>query len=237
MKPRIAARDGATRLFAHRGAAATAQPNTIDAFVLARELGVDGVASEVWLTADGQAMLDRDGYQGGRLRRRRFGSLDRADLADHIPSVDDLYDLVETSMDVWIDVQDPDAVATVVEAARRAGGDAEQRLWLCHPDLDTVAAWRRETDAKLAVRTTIRAAGGQPERLANRLREHGVDALSLAHGEWHAGLIALLHRFDRYALATGLVHEREMAKLLDIGIDGIASGHVDRMVAVAAQFS
>jgi len=237
VKPRIEARDGPTRLFALRGAIGSAPENSVDAFLQAKRLGADGVASEAWFTADGHAVLDREGLVGKRFRRRRVGSMDRVALPEHLVSVDDLYDLVEASMEVAIDVADPAAATAIVAAARRTGGSAEENLWLGHPDIETLTSWRRTTAAKLVLTTKMSATGGQPERLANQLRERGVDALRLPHGEWNAGLIAILHRFERYALATGLVHEREMAKLLDVGIDGILSGHVDRMVAVAANFS
>lgn len=236
MKPRISARDGTTRLFAHRGASATAKENTVDAFVLALELGADGLASEAWLTADGQAVLDGDGQVGGRFRRRRFASLERASIPDHVPSIDDVYDLIVDSTDLLLDVGDPDAMEPIVNAARHLGNGAEERLWLRHSDLEVLTEWRRDTAAKLVLRARLNANESQ-ERLANQLRERGVDALSLSHREWSGGLVALLHRFDRYALATDLVHEREMAKLLDVGIDAISSAHVDRMIAVAAQFT
>lgn len=236
MKPRISAQDGTTRLFAHRGASAAAQENTIDAFVMALELGADGLASEAWLTADGQAVLDRDGQVGGRFRRRRFGSLERASIPDHVPSIDDMFDLIDDSADLLLDVGDPDAIEPIISAARRIGSGAEERLWLRHGELEVLTDWRRRTAAKLVFGTRLKS-GESQERLANQLRERGVDALSLSHREWSGGLVTLVHRFDRYALATGLVHEREMAKLLDVGIDGISSPHVDRMIAVAAQFT
>ncbi len=236
MKPRIAARDGATRLFAHRGAAAAAPENTIEAFLLAIQLGADGVATEAWRTADGQVVLDRAGSTGGRLRRRRFGSLDRNEIGDHVPSIDDLYDVIAGSADVSIDVRAVEAFEPIVAAARRVEGDVEHRLWLRHGDVDVLTDWRRQCDAKLVLARPAGRLDG-PERLANELRERGIDGLSLPHGGWHGGLVALVHRFDRYALATDLVHEREMAKLLDVGIDGITSAQVDRMIAVAAQFA
>ena len=236
MKPRIAPRDGTTRLIAHRGASATVQENTIEAFTVALELGADGISTEAWATADGQAVLDRDGHDGGRLRRRRFTALDRADIAQHIPSIDDLYDLVGASAELVVDVRDEAAFTPIIAAARRVGESAENRLWLRHDDLDVLTAWRRDTGAKLVLAQSS-GRHGSPEPLANQLRERGIDALSLPHGAWDGGLIALVHRFDRFALAAGLVHEREMAKLLDVGIDGIISAHVDRMTAVAAQFT
>ena len=50
--------------FAHRGARAHAPENTLEAFRLALRLGATGLESDVWLTADGVAVLDHDGAVG-----------------------------------------------------------------------------------------------------------------------------------------------------------------------------
>ena len=80
--------------FAHRGARARAPENTLEAFKLAQQLGATGLESDVWLTADGEAVLDHDGLVGGpvgrRVRRRPIGSLTRARLPDHIPTLAEL---------------------------------------------------------------------------------------------------------------------------------------------------
>jgi hypothetical protein len=46
----------------------------------------------------------------------------------------------------------------------------------------------------------------------------------------------MLHRFGRLAFGRAVVHEREVAALVDTGIDGVYSSHVDRMMAVIAEF-
>src|SRR5690349_19183947 len=83
--------------FAHRGARAHAPENTIDAFTLARRLGATGLESDVWITADGVAVLDHDGVVGSLVRRRRISEVKRADLPAHIPSLAELYDACGTA--------------------------------------------------------------------------------------------------------------------------------------------
>ena len=56
--------------FAHRGARAHAPENTIEAFQLGLKLGASGLESDVWLTADGVAVLDHDGLLRSGLRKR-----------------------------------------------------------------------------------------------------------------------------------------------------------------------
>ena len=82
-------------LVAHRGASAYAPENTLEAFVLARRLGATGLESDVWLTADGEPVLDHDGVV-----RRRFGrstpitEVRRGELPSHIPSLADLQNCI-----------------------------------------------------------------------------------------------------------------------------------------------
>src|SRR3954453_15232381 len=80
--------------FAHRGAKAHAPENTIEAFALARRLGATGLESDVWLTADGIAVLDHDGRVGRRPRRQAIDTVHRADLPEHIPTLAELFERV-----------------------------------------------------------------------------------------------------------------------------------------------
>src|SRR5205809_3157864 len=97
--------------FAHRGAKAHAPENTIEAFTLALRLGASGLESDVWITADGKAVLDHDGVVGGRLRRRPLHELPRADLPEHIPTLTELYETCGTDFDLSLDIKDDAAIA------------------------------------------------------------------------------------------------------------------------------
>jgi glycerophosphoryl diester phosphodiesterase len=69
-----------------------------------------------------------------------------------------------------------------------------------------------------------------PERRAASLAEHGVDALNMHHSDWTGGLTTLVHRFGRYALSWDLQLERILDAGLHMGVDGVMSDWVDRMV-------
>ena len=183
-------------LFAHRGARAHAPENTLEAFRLAVRLGATGLESDVWRTADGDAVLDHDGVVGTMFRRRRLAEVATADLPGHIPSLAALYEACVVDHDVSLDVKDADAIDAVLDAARAAG--ALGRLWLCHPDLEVLASWReRSGPARLVHSTRTPAMQRGPEQHAARLRELGVDAVNLHQSEWTAGTVALYHRFGR----------------------------------------
>ena len=214
--------------FAHRGARAHAEDNTLDAFTLAATLGATGLETDVWLTADGHPVLDHDGVIGRFGRRKALRSLQRADLPVHIPTLDELYEACGTEFELSIDIKDPEAFGAVVECARRHG--AEHRLWLCHPEWQLVRTWRDATTARLVDSTRMKYIKEGPERRAAELAAAGIDAVNMHHTDWSGGLTTLFHRFDRYCLAWDAQYERVIGDLVLMGIDGIYSDHVDRLI-------
>jgi glycerophosphoryl diester phosphodiesterase len=217
--------------FAHRGARAHAPENTLGAFTLALRLGATGLESDVWLTADGEAVLDHDGVAGGRLRRRRIASCRRAELSPHIPSLADLYETCGTDVDISLDLKDPVAFDRVVDVARAAGDDALSRLWLCHPRWEQLVEWRsRNGQVRLVDSTRLSRIKEGPERRAATLAGKGIDAINLHHLDWTGGLTTLFHRFGVLAFGWDAQNPRVLAELVDAGIDGVYSDHVDRMV-------
>ena len=218
--------------FAHRGAKAHAPENTLEAFELALRLGATGLESDAWITADGEVVLDHDGVIGSLLRGRRrkpISALRRDELPAHIPTLGALYERCGTDYELSLDVKDPAAAAGVVSVAEEAG--AVRRLWMCHPDHRVVATWRElHAEVRLVDSTRLDRISEGPERRAATLAELDIDALNLHHSDWTGGLVTLVHRFERYALGWDAQHERIIAELVDMGIDGVFSDHVDRLM-------
>jgi len=216
--------------FAHRGARAHAPENTLEAFELALRLGATGLESDVWLTADGVAVLDHDGVIGPLLRRRRIRDLRRADLPSHIPALADLYGSLGTDFELSLDVKDPAAGRPAVAASLAADPTMASRLWLCDHDLDRLVSYREESpNVRLVDSTRLAKIRQGPERLAARMAELDIDAVNLHHSDWSGGLVTLFHRFKRLAFGWDAQHDRVLDGLLRMGIDGVFSDHVDRM--------
>lgn len=229
MPPEHRPLDLPVRRFAHRGASAHAPENTIEAFQLAVRLGTRSLESDVWLTRDGVAVLDHDGLVGGRLRRRPISEVDRSDLPDHVPTLAEFYDALGPDVELCLDIKDPAAADEVVRTAHAAGAAA--RLWMCHPEVAQLGEWRtRHPTPRLVNSTFLGHMEHGPERRVAALRELGIDTLNLHHSEWSAGLVALCHRFGRYAFGWDAQHERVIRALWNMGVDGIFSDHVDRLV-------
>jgi glycerophosphoryl diester phosphodiesterase len=159
----------------------------------------------------------------------------RADLPPRIPSLEDLYAACGTGFHLSLDVRDAAAVPAVVAVARAASDSAVSRLWLCHDDLELLAAWRtRSGDVRLVDSTRLRKITEGPERRAATLADLGVDAINMHATDWTLGLTTLFHRFDRLAFSWDAQFERVLQSLLQMGCDAVYSDFVDRMVSAIA---
>jgi glycerophosphoryl diester phosphodiesterase len=217
--------------FAHRGARAHAPENTLEAFELAVRLGATGIESDVWVTADGEVVLDHDGVLRSGLRRRPIASVRRAELPPHVPTLGEYYAAIGTALPLSLDVKDPEAAAPTVAVAKEAGGLAVEQLHLCSPDWELAASWKAlDPGVKVVDSTRLRKIKEGPERRAAALREAGVDAVNLHWTDWNGGLVALFHRFERLCFGWDCQYRRQLDALLGMGIDAVYSDHVDRMM-------
>jgi len=215
--------------FAHRGASANAPANTLEAFRLGLRLGATGLESDVWLTADGVPVLDHDGRVRHGMRHKPIASMARHELPHHIPALADLYAECGVDYELSLDLKDDAAADATFAVARAAGGAA--RLWLCHPDRELLMGLRpRAGDVHLVHSTRLQRMPRGPERLAAQLANDGIEVVNLRRGDWSGGLTTLFHRFGRLCFGWDAQHERMILELLDMGIDGVYSNHVDRMM-------
>lgn len=236
VSPRLPSLDNRAETFAQGGASAHEAANSREAFELARRLGAGGFDCPVWATADGRPVVAADGSFGPRLRRRPIRSRPRAELPDHLPDLETVAGHLTPAGSLLLDVADQAAFDATLGAVRAFDPTLEARLWLASPQLDQLMAWRPRTTARLVHTARPGAQRGSNEQWVAQLADLAIDALALGHTAWNGGLVALAHRFGRYALARGPEHERELATVFDMGIDGVSCRHVDRMMAVAALY-
>ena len=220
--------------FGHRGAKAHERENTLGSFALALRLGATGLESDVWMTADGVAVLDHDGIVLQGLRKKPIGELRRDQLPAHMPT---LADLVEAQTGEWhlsLDLKDPSAGAEVVKVVAGLRPALLERLWLCHPSLDELT--RLQADVVPGVRlvhsTRLKRLTTGPERHAAVLAERGVHAMNMHYTDWTGGLVTLFHRFDRLAMSWDLQFEPQLRDAVRMGCDAVFSDFVDRMMDV-----
>lgn len=219
-------------LFAVQGTRFADHDQARDAFVRALARGATGLHGDAWTTADGAVVVDRTGFSK-RFPRRRIRDVARTDVADRL-TVEELLD-VALAAHVRLAVGETEIVAPLAAAARSRG--VADRLWLSHPDLEVLAEWRDlAPDIRLVNATTTSALPFGAERRAAELAAARIDAIALPESDWSGGQVTLFHRFDVLAFADGANYERQIVRLIDMGVDAVAGDHADRMAAVAATF-
>ncbi|MFV0306689.1 MAG: glycerophosphodiester phosphodiesterase [Desertimonas sp.] len=217
--------------FGHRGARAHAPDNTIESFRLALTLGATGIESDVWLTADGVAVLDHDGVVRVGRRRRKIGEVDQGQLPAHVPELARVAALCAEGIHLSLDLKDGAAGPAAIAAVRETAPGLLPRLWLCHPDLDALRALRPvEPSVKLVNSTRLTKIKEGPERRAANLAAAGIDGINLHRTDWNGGLTTLFHRFELTAFGWDLQDDDQLRTGVRMGLDGLYSDHVDRMV-------
>lgn len=236
VSPRLPTRLDRPIGFAHRGARAHAPENTLEAFTLALRLGARALESDVWLTADGVPVLDHDGVVGGRFRKTAIAELAWADLPGHIPSLAQLYEAVGTDIHLSLDLKDHASGPQVIAVTAAADPTMLSRLWLCDWQWERLVPLREQSaHVRLVDSTRLSRIKEGPERRAATLQDAGIDAVNLHHSDWSGGLVTLFHRFNRCAFGWDAQFDRTLDGLLRMGIDGVFSDHVPRMVDAQAR--
>lgn len=217
--------------FAHRGARAERPENTLEAFVRALELGATGLESDAWLTADEVVVLDHDGVVGPPWRRRPIRDLPRSALPAHIPSLAQLYACCGSDYELSLDIKDPEVLAPVVAVAAAAEAAAPGRLWLCDQGWQDPAKVRAGQPGHLVESTRLDAIPEGVAARATALAAIGVEALNLPGHEWRAETVGDAHRAGILAFGWNAQRREHISRLIRLGVDGIYSDHVDRLMA------
>ena len=235
MQQRLASLLPTPWLFAHRGARAHEQENTLAAFRLALKLGATGLESDVWLTSDGEPVLDHDGVVGSRWRRRTIADTASRDLPAHIPHLGEVVELAaQHGVSLSLDIKDYEAFDAVRSTLHAAARGVKERAYVCVEDFQVLSeiapAYR---DVLLVDSSRLAKMKEGPERRLAKLSDLGVVALNMHYSDWNGGLVTLAHRFERLAFGWDAQFDYALSTLLRMGIDGVYSDWVDRMVDAA----
>ncbi|WP_328634072.1 glycerophosphodiester phosphodiesterase [Streptomyces sp. NBC_00356] len=226
---------------AHRGGAADGLENTAAAFRRAVDLGYRYLETDVHATSDGRLVafhdttLDRVTDGGGRIADLPWSTVRHARVAGSEP-VPLFEELLESFPDArWnVDVKAEPALVPLLDLLRRT------RAWdrVCVGSFSEARVARAQALAGPRLATSY----GTKGVLGLRLRSYGIPAtlrrsavcaqVPVGHGR----IRVVDHRFVRAAHARGLqVHvwtvndEKEMRRLLDLGVDGIVSDHIETL--------
>jgi glycerophosphoryl diester phosphodiesterase len=218
--------------FAHRGGASEVPENTMAAFQHAVDLGYRYLETDVHLTADGVLLafhddvLDRVTDRSGAIHELTWSEIREARVGgtEPIPRFDELLD-AWPEVRVNIDPKHDRAVDTLADAIDRAGA----------VDRVIVGAFSDKRLARLREKLGPRLCTSLGPRSVARLRAagYGIPAGTLPSPcvqvpVRHGAVTIVDERFVRKAHRSGLqVHvwtiddPVEMARLLDLGVDGI----------------
>ncbi|MFI2643787.1 glycerophosphodiester phosphodiesterase [Streptomyces sp. NPDC018610] len=227
--------------FAHRGGAADGLENTVAQFRRAVEHGYRYIETDVHTTADGRlvafhdATLDRVTDGAGRIADLPWAEVARARVAGREP-VPLFEELLETFPEVrWnVDVKAEPALRPLLETIERM--DAWSRVCVGSFSEARVVRAQRLAGPRLATSYGTRGV------LGLRLRSWGVpaalrrSAVAAQVPVAQSGVPVVDRAFLRAAHARGLqvhvwtVNEPErMHRLLDLGVDGIMTDHIDTL--------
>lgn len=235
MQQKLPSQLAAPIAFAHRGARAYAQENTIEAFTMGLQMGATGLESDVWMTADEVPVLDHDGLVKRTLGKGKpIAGLRRSELPEHIPSLSELIDKCGTDYHLSLDLKDPQCGQAVVDVVRELAPAMLERLWLCSPVWESLLPLR-DTGARLVDSTRSQRIKEGAERRAAQLMSNGIDAINLHHSDWTGGLVVLFHRFDRLAFGWDMQEPHILERSLRMGLDAVYSDYPDRMMQAYAQ--
>ncbi|MGN6473360.1 MAG: glycerophosphodiester phosphodiesterase [Mycobacteriales bacterium] len=210
--------------FAHRGGRGHGPDNTVPTFAKALAAGATGLETDAWVTADDIVVLDHDGlHLAGTPDERPITEIARAELATHIPTLDELYDACGIDYDLAIDVKGAGAGHTISRVAAARG--AADRLWLFTPsstrpgDVAPSHAGVTVRGDELRDRTGRRALFGQ-------LKADGIEVVNARWLYWHRAAVADVHEFGLLAFAWDVQWSVALWRCERLGIDGIFSDHV-----------
>jgi glycerophosphoryl diester phosphodiesterase len=227
--------------FAHRGGTADGLENTLRQFRRAVEAGYRYIETDVHATRDGKlvafhdATLDRVTDGTGRISDLPWQDVRHARVAGREP-VPLFEELLETLPEVrWnIDVKAEHALRPLLELIGRTG--AWDRICVGSFSEARVVRAQRLAGPRLATSYGTRGV------LGLRLRSWGVpaaprrSAVAAQVPEAQSGIQVVDHRFVRAAHARGVqVHvwtvndPDRMHRLLDLGVDGIMTDHIDTL--------
>lgn len=233
--------------FAHRGGSADGIENTAAAFRRAAGAGYRYFETDVHASADGRlvafhdATLDRMTDARGRLSELPWSEIRQARVAgrEPLPLFEELLEAFPEAR--WnVDIKAGPALEPLVDLIRRT--DAWDRVCVGSFSEARVARAHRLAGPRLATSYGVRGV------LGLRLRSYGIPVALRAGAvcaqvpESQGGVRVVDRRFVREAHARGLqVHvwtvnePARMAALLDLGVDGIMTDHIETLRTVLSE--
>lgn len=253
-------RDQKPLVFAHRGASGRLPENTLPAFQMAADMGVDGLELDIHSTIDGVLVtahdekLDRISDRKGLIREKTWAEVRQADAgywysADNttfpyrnlgytLPSLAEMFERFgHLRLNIDIKQRQPPLVEPFIALIRRHAMEQNVMVGSFHDD--TLAAFRR-----LAPDIPT-SASPQEVRRFTLLDMVGLSRLFCTqayafqvpetHGRWRIvspRSICNLHRLGLHVHVWTVNEEADMRRLEAWGVDGIMSDYPEKLLTI-----
>ncbi|HKX26797.1 MAG TPA: glycerophosphodiester phosphodiesterase family protein [Blastocatellia bacterium] len=233
-------------IIAHRGASAAEPENTLRAFELAVKHGAQMIELDLHITRDNQVVVIHDPTLNhttnlkGRIDQLTLAEVKQADAGkgERIPTLEETLDLMRGRARLYLEVKDPRATVETLRIVRERRsqpdvllasfdlklmrnlgeevGDIELGVILGTPSLDPIVRWR-EAFPWIALRD-----------LNFRVLSMQVD-LCLGY------LVRRVKASGKHVYAWTVDEEKDYARMVKLGIDGIVTNTPDRLVSYLAR--
>jgi glycerophosphoryl diester phosphodiesterase len=222
---------------AHRGSSVAALENTLEAFELAVRERADMIETDLHLTRDGRVPL----YHDSALDGRPIGEWSFAELRARLPSaptLEEALDAVGAAIPFNLELKSgPDDRTIYAGLEKHVLAELERRGWLARTlfssfyDSALAELRRLEPTARIGLLVSQRGDVSVPER-ATRL---GAEAVHPERSITSAERVRELHAGGWRVHVFTVDDERDLARLIEWGVDGIFTNAPARLRALLDQ--
>lgn len=228
-------------VIAHRGASGERPENTLSAFERALELHADMIETDLHLTRDGVVVIHHDASLArlgarGEIRDHTAAELEALDAArgqgpvERVPTLLDLLDRfgerMQFNLELKVGESAPyDGIEATVLAQVEARGLLPRMLLSCFED----AVLHRLRAASAQARLAVLVSAYKPAQVVERAARVGAEALNPHISLVDRRFVDEAHAADLRVYPYTANEEREMARLLDCGVDGVITNYPDRL--------
>ena len=237
-------------IWAHRGASGHAPENTMEAFLLALEMGADGVEIDVYFSKDREIVIchdskiDRTSNGQGTIGEYTLDELKQFDFGCkfyngerrgiRIPTLEELYKTVaETDLKVNVEVKDecPNICEALLEKARKYGVE-DKIYYSCFNHLQLARLLELDPSARVAPlygQTLLHM-----DEYAARMGAWAIHPTQKAITTFPS-LAEDCHKKGVLVNPWTVNSEEELRRCIEAGADGIITNYPDRAAAILGQ--
>ncbi len=231
------------QVWAHRGASAYSPENTIEAFLMACQMGADGIEIDVYLTADGRIAVTHDGDllrcsgKAGKVAAMTLSEIKEYNVgvnhADRypgkrftVPSLEEVYEAVRP-YGITVNVEFKASGAEILDKAVKCADDlsmSDNVVYSSFNHFNLAGILDRRPNARVAP-----LYGSELVKAAQYAKSFGAYALHPHYGALYnePDYVNAAHELGVRVHPWTVDGEEDMKRLFDLGIDAIITNKPD----------